>query len=48
MSINMKMSSQAIVCFQAASSHTLGCFQAASKLTHEYGYSMGRAKEERS
>ena len=38
---------QAIACSQAASSHTLGCFQAASKLTHEYGYSMGRAKEKR-
>lgn len=42
-----KMRTQAIVCFQAASSHTIGCFQAASKHTHEYGYSMGKAKEER-
>lgn len=25
----------------------IACFQAASKLTHEYGYSMGRAKEKR-
>ena len=42
-----EMRTQAIACFQAASIHTLGSFQAASRLTHEYGYSMGKAKEER-
>lgn len=38
-----EMRTQTIACFHAASSHTLGCLQAASRLTHEYGYSMGRA-----
>ena len=42
-----EMRTQTIASFQTASSHTLGCLQAASRLTHEYGYSMGKAKEER-